>query len=153
MKLSGEKGEMVGQKKETQEFMAKLSEVEPEYWPVLEAMVETLPKAIKVKGKLKKELLEHYATREPQAFFQFDGFADVEEDCVMKPDKDGDCLFSRVTHELMTGTYRVRVLITPGTSKEKALALLQKISGWIKRGGLEYFYTTESQDDGEASLF
>ena len=40
------------------------------------------------------ELLAHYATREPVAFVQIDGFSDVSGDDVMRPDADGDAIMS-----------------------------------------------------------
>jgi hypothetical protein len=84
----------------------------------------------------KAELLDHYATREPTRFLQFDAFANVGPDTIVRPDQDGDSLFRTETFELMTGLPAVRVLITPGTSKEKALQLLDKIKDWIGRDEL-----------------
>ena len=84
---------------------------------------------------IKGNLLEHYATRTPQSFVQFDGHV-VGVDCadgVMRPDGDGDCLTAGVTYELMRGA-SVRVLIHPNTTRNEALRLLKKLRGWIKKG-------------------
>ena len=67
--------------------------------------------------KEKAHLLDHYAKKEPTEFYQYDAFTDAIEGSVMKPDKDGVCLFSGNTTELMSGGPSVRVLISrPRTS-------------------------------------
>ena len=83
--------------------------------------------------KAKKEKLLHYADRDAENFFQFDAFTEVEPgDDIVRPDDDGDCLFSGVTTELMSGV-PVRVLIVPGVTQETALRALKKIQDWIER--------------------
>ena len=84
---------------------------------------------------LKAELLEKYAGKEPSTFLQYDGFADVEPDSMMRPDNDGDDIFLGTTQELMTGLPSVRILITAGTSRKTALRLLKKLRRWLKDGG------------------
>lgn len=84
---------------------------------------------------IKGNLLEHYASRTPQSFVQFDGnYVGVDfEDCIMRADGDGDCLTAGVTYELMHGA-SVRLLIHPDTTRKEALRLLKKLRGWIKKG-------------------
>lgn len=84
--------------------------------------------------KVKREKLLHYADRDAENFFQFDAFTGVEPgDGIVRPDDDGDCLFSGVTTELMTGCVSVRVLIVPGTTQKTAARALKKILDWIER--------------------
>jgi hypothetical protein len=85
----------------------------------------------------KVELLEHYATREPKRFIQYDAH-DLRgggADDVMRPDEDGMCLMRGGSWELMHGC-AVRVLIEPGTTKERAALSLRKIAEWIESPGL-----------------
>lgn len=86
---------------------------------------------------IKAEKLLHYSRREPKDFVQFDGFVNTEGDCVMKPDADGDCIFSSDTVELMTGNVDVRLLVVPVTSQEDVARVLDKFKGWVQsdRGG------------------
>ena len=85
--------------------------------------------------KTKGELLEHHSQREPRTFVQYDGFHVETRDDVMRPGKDGNSQWCRITPELMHGV-DVRVLIPPQTTKKQALRLLRKIVKWIKRSGL-----------------
>ncbi len=90
-------------------------------------------------SELKQTLLEHYAERDPSSFFQVDAFTDVEAgDHVLEPDGESDDIMCSVTHELMLGTYAIRVLVTPGTSPEKTCTLLGKISEMIAERGFEF---------------
>lgn len=57
---------------------------------------------------------------------------------MMYPDHEGDCVLSGVTQELMTGAYAVRVLITPGTSPDKAHDLLNKIADQVAEDGFTF---------------
>ena len=83
--------------------------------------------------QLKRELLEHYATREPKAFYQYEGILGVHGDVMA--DGDGDGLESSTTHELAYGS-AVRVLVAAETSAADADRLLKKIRRWIRRDGL-----------------
>ncbi len=84
--------------------------------------------------KSKEKLLEHYKHKEPTLFVQYDGF-DLQDggDDVMRPDDEGHWLSTRLTYELMSGGPNVRMLITPETSKDTILALLNKIKRWIRK--------------------
>ena len=97
----------------------------------------------------KGKLLEHYAHRDPTAFFQFDGWALGPDggDSVMRPDADGDCLTSSQTYELMTGGPSVRVLVTRGTSRPDAVRLLKKLRRWVKQSDLVWPDAFEVRDD------
>jgi hypothetical protein len=88
-----------------------------------------------MKRPKKKELLGHYGRRKPKRFIQYDGFADVEADYVMQPDKDGDTFFCRETYELMRGS-QVRVFLDPDASDETVLRLLVKIRDWVVMHGV-----------------
>lgn len=116
-----------------------LDKLDPSSLEAVEQLIDLLPQAPAPQDELKQELLSHYAARDPQSFFQFDAFTDVIEDCVMRPDPEGDCVMSGVTQELMTGVYAARVLITPGTSPEKAGALLHKIAHYITEDGFTFY--------------
>lgn len=93
------------------------------------------------RAKLKAELLEHYSGKTPNLFRQFDAWAHIEEgDYVFTPDRDGDCVFSLDTFELMTTCPSVRVLIPKGfehsmsaspATREDVLRLLDKVRAWI----------------------
>jgi hypothetical protein len=91
-----------------------------------------------MKPKSKAELLEHYATREPKAFHQFDGFLEQWGDSV-SCDEDGHGLYGpSLSWELMRGSGDrggVRVLIPVGTSSADAVKLLRKIIYIIKGWG------------------
>ena len=87
------------------------------------------------KQKLKEQLLEKYAQKEPNRFYQFDGWADQPPgDSFMIPDEEGDVMMATETEELMITCPDVRVLVLPGTDGEQASRLLKKIAGWIERG-------------------
>jgi len=84
------------------------------------------------KKAVKAEKLSHYSRRDPKDFVQFDGFLNTVGDCVMKPDADGDCLFSSDTVELMSGV-DVRLLVVPGTSAVDVVRVLDKFKDWVQR--------------------
>ena len=86
--------------------------------------------------KSKQGILEHYKRKEPSLFIQYDGFYEPEDPTAL-PDDDGHAIFSRLTYELMSGGPAVRVLITPETSEETIIKLLDKIKESIKKYGLE----------------
>jgi hypothetical protein len=87
--------------------------------------------------KTKRELLEHYATKKPTPFKQWDGFdlGDNIDDC-MHSDKDGHCIMIGLTTELMTSKPEVRVLVPAGAGVSAATAatLLRKIANLIEQG-------------------
>ncbi len=84
--------------------------------------------------KSKEYLLEHYKHKEPTLFVQYDSFyLPNGGDDVMRPDDEGHWLSTRLTYELMSGGPNVRMLITPETSKDTILALLNKIKSWIRK--------------------
>lgn len=94
--------------------------------------METSKTQAEVLEQLKKEKLEHYAERDLVRFCQLDGWADVQEDSLMRRDKDGDTCFAGQTEELMTGYYNVRILITRGTTVADALRLIGKLVDWLR---------------------
>ncbi len=102
------------------------------------------PRMIRRRDTHKQELLDHYATRDPQAFYQFDGFhtEGSSRDDVVQEDSDGDGVTAGVTYELMTGVYAVRVLVTAGTPEADALRLLKKIRRTIKQNGFDWHRET-----------
>lgn len=63
---------------------------------------------------LKLKLLDKYATKEPTAFIQIDGFAPDQCDGIIS-DCGGYGLTSGEVHELMSGGSPVRILVRPGT--------------------------------------
>jgi hypothetical protein len=79
----------------------------------------------------KDQLLAHYAKRQPKRFTQIDGFTEVLPYEVLAGDPDGHSVSTGETFELMSGAYAIRLLITEGTEKVQALALLDKIKSAI----------------------
>tara|TARA_B100000315_G_scaffold235154_1_gene249822 strand:+ start:3764 stop:4186 length:423 start_codon:yes stop_codon:yes gene_type:complete len=86
-----------------------------------------------IKNSTKANLLAKYANKEPNPFIQLDGFNEDGEVDLMRPDEDGYCLTGGSTYELMTTCPEVRVLIKPKTDKKTLVALLSKITNWVKR--------------------
>ena len=87
------------------------------------------------RATLKGDLLAHYATKEPTAFYQYDVFTHCEGDSEMGPDEDGDSCMSCATYELMSGGPAVRVLVTAGTPGGDVVRALKKVRRWVKRDG------------------
>ena len=86
--------------------------------------------------KTKKEMLDHYAEKEPMLFKQYDGFYDENKrwDDITPPDYDGDNITSQKTCELMSGSPEVRVLISPQTKRKDTIRLLLKIVLCLESG-------------------
>lgn len=85
------------------------------------------------KSDLKSRLLAEAAKKTPHKYEQFDGFSDLIEDSVMRPDPEGDTIFSSWCWELRSGGIPVRVQILAGTSKADSIRLLRKILDCIER--------------------
>ena len=82
---------------------------------------------------VKQQLLRKYSNKEPNVFYQFDGFENMKNDSIAKPDEDGLAVFYTNTCELMNGS-TVRVLLKPGVEKKETyLKLLKRIYDWIER--------------------
>ena len=75
----------------------------------------------------KQRLLEHYASKEPKYFIQFDVFSGVRPD----GDGDGDEVFCHTEAELMQGA-DVRILIPEGTSRALVCRLLHKLLPFVE---------------------
>jgi len=85
----------------------------------------------------KGELLEKYAGKEANEFWQWDGFAEYGPgDYFMVPDDQGDVIMVTSTTELMTTKPEVRVLIPIGTTRYAASRLLKKIAKEIRTDGV-----------------
>lgn len=82
---------------------------------------------MKTKELRKKEKLQHYETRDLTKFYQYDGWTDFEMEDLLPSDGDGDCICGGDTEELMSGAYKVRVLITNKGKKEDVVRCLKKI--------------------------
>ena len=67
--------------------------------------LEELRKKLEEMEKLKRQLLEHYADRYPNRFYQYDGFVVGKDftDDIMRPDENGDFVSGGATQELMHG--------------------------------------------------
>lgn len=110
-----------------------------------------------------KELLEHYAEKTPNQFYQIDVF-DVGpdyDDPVMQPDEEGDCMLGGRVWELMTSCPEVRVLMPvencdPATvvrQLKKVIAHIEHDPAWITPQGWEAEYLlfgVELADSNEA---
>jgi hypothetical protein len=89
----------------------------------------------KAVAALKRQLLEHYATKQPAKFLQLDGFTDCGAgDSVMHPDENGDCCMSTWCDELRSGGIAVRVQILEGTPHIAACRVLERLLAWLKDG-------------------
>lgn len=89
------------------------------------------PKAEAVK---RAGLLQHYQSKPPTVFYQYDGHLVRGRDDVMRPDGDGDAIMASVTCELMHGPKGVRVLIPTDTTEQDAARLLRKIADTLESG-------------------
>lgn len=86
------------------------------------------------------DCLSKYARKQPKRFLQFDSFhTPGGGDDVMRPDRNGDCLFWGGGWELMNGPNTVRVLIPVGTTPAKVARSLRKIASIIKNDGERIF--------------
>lgn len=81
----------------------------------------------------KKCLLDHYSTREPHVFKQYDVFTNMHLADVMRPDDEGDAISGGDTHELMSGAWDVRCLINPRITQGDAVRALRKVLACIER--------------------
>jgi len=83
--------------------------------------------------RTKGELLEHYASRDPRPYVQFDGVAwgEVGHD-ITNCDAERDSGRCAGTWELMDICSDVRVLIQPSTKRKVAIRLLKKTIQWLK---------------------
>lgn len=82
---------------------------------------------------LREELLRDAAEKPVQKVIQVDGFAGVEDDCVMNPDKDRDSIMAGLRHELRHSTHAVRVHIAENAKADDVIRLLTKILKWCKK--------------------
>lgn len=82
----------------------------------------------------KHVLLARYLVKPVTKFKQYDCFIRSNSDDKFRPDKDGDCLFSGNTHELMRGA-SVRVLIRPDEREQDVIRALLKITEVIRQSG------------------
>jgi len=82
--------------------------------------------------KTKKDLLVHYARREPKAFTQIDIHMPDPDNAAMPPDADGDWISIKDTEELMRGAY-VRALIVEGADPKAVARQLRKMAVWVEQ--------------------
>lgn len=82
--------------------------------------------------QVKRNLLEHYGSKDPHSFYQYDMFSDAVPDDVVWPDKDGDALFISSTLELMSSCPTVRVLVPAGASYRDVVRCLRKVADWLE---------------------
>lgn len=92
----------------------------------------------KYKPQTLAQLLVHYAHKKPRAFAQYDGFSGMTGDDFMQADENGHAVFGWRRSELMGSPFDVRVLVDPEAKREDVLALLEKITDFIRRGGVQF---------------
>ncbi len=80
-------------------------------------------------SRIKKELLEDAAEKEPRLFLQIDGFIEQRDSY---SDDDGDGLWNEEVYELRRGWSELRVHIPMGADVKAVLRLLKKTRNWIK---------------------
>lgn len=115
------------------EKIAAYAEVEPWHPPGTQPAAKPCRHPSGKAASDKATLLAHYAGKEPTEFLQVDGFPGIAQDDVLSPDTDGDSIMLGSTHELMSGAYAVRLLVTAGTKKTAVLRILRKIAGVVER--------------------
>tara|TARA_B100001964_G_C14120431_1_gene548058 strand:- start:303 stop:734 length:432 start_codon:yes stop_codon:yes gene_type:complete len=86
-----------------------------------------------IKKPSKAELLAKYPSEDPEPFIQLDGSFGCNGCNSRHPDKDGYCLTSGSTDELLSNPPDVRVIIKPAVDKKTVVALLSKITSWVKK--------------------
>ena len=94
------------------------------------------------------ELLKHYAAhKEPQTFFQIDGWFGGKHagDPVVATDEKGYSMTGGVTSELMHGA-DVRIFIAPSTPVSEAVELLRQAADWLDRDPDMVQYLLESRN-------
>lgn len=93
----------------------------------------------------RKQKLEHYAGKKLTAFRQLDTFIGVKDagDCIVMPDGDGDCLFERITCELMSGGPAIRVLVTAEATVADVARAFDKWRQVLEHDGLGALPGTE----------
>ncbi len=91
--------------------------------------------------EIKDTLLEHYATKPPSLFLQYDGIARprVYPYSGDELDEDRELVNAKPTYELMNGA-DVRVLIREGVDKRTAVRLLGKILAWAENEGFDWIF-------------
>lgn len=100
------------------------------------ASVDAAEERQREQQQAKEELLKKYASGKVRKFLQLDGwYVPDSRDCIMRPDEEGDCIFSGITEEFRRSDedLAVRVFIHDGTSREVALRLLGKLRDWLAR--------------------
>jgi hypothetical protein len=80
-------------------------------------------------SRIKKELLEDAAEKEPRLFLQIDGYTEQRGS---DSDDDGDGLWNEEVYELRRNWSELRVHIPMGTDVKSVLRLLKKTRNWIK---------------------
>jgi hypothetical protein len=114
-----------------------------------------------VTRKTKDEILQHYATKEPKRFVEYDAFDWPDSSdffghyiwpTVSDPGPEaGPCLASRVTWELMRGA-QVRVLIDPEADRDTICRLLRRVLIDIEDGGMEMLGDAGKLSEEESRL-
>ncbi len=92
--------------------------------------------------EIKDILLDHYASKTPTLFLQYDGIARprVRRSESGQLDEDNELVNAKPTYELMSGA-DVRVLIREGIDKRTAIRLLVKIMAWMEHEGFDWILT------------
>ena len=97
--------------------------------------------------RLRLDLMEKVAKKQPHEFIQYDCFLDTQPDSVMTPDKDGDCIFWGEDWDLRNVTDAVRVTVPKGVSMEDARRALKKIRKTMKKYKDENVVLADFTDD------
>jgi hypothetical protein len=88
-----------------------------------------------MRAATQKELLDHYADGEPRVV-QYHGVSGVDAEDIMEPDENGYVVYGEQTCE--RPEFDVKVLVDPKAKREDVLALLEKITAWLRRGGAQF---------------
>jgi hypothetical protein len=81
----------------------------------------------------KQQLCEQLVDKPLQVLTQFDGFAKLKGLDVLDPDEHGFAVTGGKAEELFNGAWDMRLFIKPETSRNNALALLDRMRDWIAR--------------------
>lgn len=92
--------------------------------------------AIEQKAKdnalIKKEIIKEAELKKPYFFRQLDGFANAQDDEVIKVDKDGDVLYSCNTWELRDYPSTVELLLHEDSNPDDVIRILKKMVNLIE---------------------
>jgi hypothetical protein len=103
----------------------------------------------RLQNEPKRETLVQEAAKKPGGYFlQIDGDKLDDWDDVWAPDDEGYGVCGGSCYELRNTAIPVRVQIAEGTTKEDALALLERITNWLQRDYAGLIDSAQGRSEG-----